>query len=355
MRKQILITLVIVFLLTGCAQTISSKGGVGHGDESPRPSDVFHGERSSTSGSLERPQDKTDTAGVDTPTEGYDGEAAPERTEEPTVARMQDNNASPAAPEPSQTAFSQAWMAMPVVPEVSDRAREIYRRGLEMGNDPHAFSKIGDCQNISAFFLSVFENPERYTLGEEYAYLQPTIDHFQGYFGRGSLAVEGGFNVAAVLSPLRADPDQCGKNQSPLTCELRHNRPSFVIISFEEWWGEKSAETYAGYLRKIVDITISYGAVPILATKADNLEGDHSINQAIVQVAQEYDVPLWNFWRAAHRLPNHGLKEDGFHLTYKDDCDDFTDETCMDYAWAWRNLTALQALDAVRRGVASGE
>ena len=41
---------------------------------------------------------------------------------------------------------SDFWMNLPLVPTgVSDRAREIYQRGLVMGNNSNAFSKVGDC------------------------------------------------------------------------------------------------------------------------------------------------------------------------------------------------------------------
>jgi hypothetical protein len=252
-------------------------------------------------------------------------------------------------PTPRPTLAPDAWMEMPVVPEVSDTARAIYQRGQEMGNDPRVFSKIGDCQNVTSLFLGVFEDPEEFRLGEDYAYLQETIDYFDGSFSRESLAVKGGFNVAAILSPLRADQDICQPVESPVACEIRENNPSFVIISLEEWWADKPAKEYEGYLRQIVKHAISEGVVPILATKADDLEGDNGINQAIARVAYEYDIPLWNFWRAVQPLPNHGLSEDGFHLSYARNF--FDDPQRMESAWPWRNLTALQTLDAVRRGV----
>jgi hypothetical protein len=89
---------------------------------------------------------------------------------------------------------------------VSDAMRAVYLRGIENGNDPARFAIIGDCQNVSSYFLSAFDNPNDYSLGSEYAYLQPTIEYYQGSFSRVSLAVKGGFNAAAVISPLRADP-----------------------------------------------------------------------------------------------------------------------------------------------------
>ena len=243
-----------------------------------------------------------------------------------------------------------AWMNMPVVPTgVSARAREIYQLGLELGTDPEHFSVIGDCQNVSSYFLATFDKPDDFSLGDEYAYLQPTIDHYQGSFSRISLAVKGGFNAAAVISPLRADPKRCNKNESPLDCELRVWKPSVVIVSMETWWSEKPAEEYDKYMRRVLDRIIETGALPIIATKADNLEGDHSINATIAQIAYEYDIPLWNFWAAVQPLSNHGLSPDNFHLTFARNF--FDDPVRLKSAWPWRNLTALQTLDAVRRGL----
>lgn len=247
-----------------------------------------------------------------------------------------------------------AWMQMPAVPAgVSDAMREVYQRGLALGNDPTHFSVIGDCQNVSSYFLSVFDKPGEYSLGEEYAYLQPTIDYYQGSFSRVSVAVKGGFNAAAVISPLRSDPKVCNANESPLDCELRLWRPSVVIVSMETWWSQKPAQEYEKYMRRVLDRILETGAVPIIATKADNLEGDHAINATIAQLAYEYDIPLWNFWAAVQPLPHHGLSPDGFHLTFARNF--FDDPARMKSAWPWRNLTALQTLDVVRRGLTEAQ
>jgi hypothetical protein len=242
-------------------------------------------------------------------------------------------------------------MQMPAVPTgVSDAMRTVYQRGLELGNDPAHFSVIGDCQNVSSYFLAVFEKPDEFSLGEEYAHLQPTIDHYQGSFSRVSVAVKGGFNAAAVISPLRADPAVCNPNESPLDCELRLWRPSVVVVSMETWWSQKPEQEYEKYMRRVLDRIIETGAVPIIATKADNLEGDHAINATIAKLAYEYDIPLWNFWAAVQPLPDHGLSPDGFHLTFGRNF--FDDPKRMKNAWPWRNLTALQTLDVVRKGLA---
>src|SRR3990170_2633870 len=236
------------------------------------------------------------------------------------------------------------WQDYPVVPELSDRAIEILEQGLRMGNDPNSFSKIGDCQNITTYFLSAFEDPDLYSLGD-YADLQETIDWYFGSFSRESLAVAGGLNVARVLSPFHAKREFCEPNENSLACEVRIYNPSVALLSLEENWSQRTPEEYEKHLRTIVESMIAEGVLPILATKADNLEGDNSLNATIARVAAEYEIPLWNFWRAVQPLPGNGLEADGFHLTLAGSY--FDDPPHMEKAWPWRNLTALQVLDAV--------
>ena len=294
------------------------------------------------------------STGGGTPTESFTVTDAPLQTSSevaptlPASAASPANPASTAAPKPPLE--KDAFMAMPVIPTgVSDAMREVYLRGIENGNDPTHFAIIGDCQNVSSYFLSAFDNPNDYSLGSEYAHLQPTIDYYQGSFSRISLAVKGGFNAAAVISPLRADPKSCNAGESPLDCELRTWKPSIVFVSMETWWSHKPAEEYDKYMRKVLDRIIEFGAVPIIATKADNLEGDHAINNAIAQLAYEYEIPMWNFWAAVQPLPDQGLSDDRFHLTFARNF--FDDPKRMENAWPWRNLTALQSLDAVHNAL----
>ena len=231
------------------------------------------------------------------------------------------------------------WRQWPVTPSVTDRAVEIYRQGLKMGNNPHAFSKIGDCQSVKSAFMGLFDLPGRYDLGSK-QYLQETIDNFAGYFNTDGQAVRGSFSPASVLSPLWANPDVCNKNESPLECELRLTQPSIVFIIFEFWWNGRTPETYEKNMRQVIEIVIAHGAAPILATKADNMEGDHSINLVTARLAYEYNLPLWNFWLAVQPLPYHGLdpvRNDGFHLSVE--------------GWNVRSFGGLMTLDSIWRGV----
>jgi hypothetical protein len=253
------------------------------------------------------------------------------------------------SPEPSETLDSRRpaedWQNWPVVPNVSPWLKSLYDQGLADGNNPHNFSKIGDCQNVVSLFLP-FDLQPYYRLGDQYSYLKPTIEQFKGNWMRKSEAVRGGYNVATVLSPFAYDKGElCNLDESPLACEFRLNKPSIAIISMETWTSKRPTEIYEGYLSQVVEFVLNHKAIPILATKADNIEGDHSINAAIARVAYKYDIPLWNFWAAVQNLPSKGLTEDNFHLTVGKNY--FDDPTEMEKAWPIRNLTALETINAV--------
>ncbi len=232
------------------------------------------------------------------------------------------------------------WQDWPVVPVVSGRAKQIYEAGLAAGTDPSRFSKVGDCQAIKNVLLGVYDKPG-YSLRENAEALEETIRQFAGSFDRDGEAVQGGYNAASVLTPLMSNPDVCEPGETPLECETRVHNPSIMLISLEVWWDGRSPAVYEKNMRQIIEFAIGRGILPILSTKADNVEGDHSINLATARLAYEYDLPLWNWWRAAQALPNRGLdpnRPDGFHIS-------------QEHAWPERSFTALEALDAVWKSV----
>jgi hypothetical protein len=249
---------------------------------------------------------------------------------------------------PTPTLSPDAWKSMPIVPVVSERMLEIYKAGLSAGRDPNKFSKIGDCQNITTYFLASFDNPKEYRLGSKYASLQPTIDHFSGSWSRQSLAVRGGENVAASMDPMWADPKSCKPGETPIACEIRVNNPSIVTISMEESWSGDLVK-YNKYLREIVEYVLSQNVIPILATRAEVPGSKNSINEVVARIAYDYQVPLWNFGVSVLQLPSFGLTADGFHLSQAGNF--FDDPNSMKEGWPWRNLTALEGIDAVYRAV----
>lgn len=266
---------------------------------------------------------------------------APSFVQEPTETATLEPTAVPFTPTPDLRVPPDQWQDWPIVPEITNRTYEIYQLGSQTGVNRQAFSKIGDCQNVSEAFLGIYDKPGRYFLRENEADWQETIDNFAGYFDRDGFSFGQGLNVAAALSPFQADPNNCDPTEGPLQCELRNVMPSFAFISFERWWSnETPPEVYEKYLRTIIETTIQNGTVPILVTKADNIEGGHRINQIIANLAFEYDVPLFNWWRAAQYLSNNGMdpeRNDGFHISYE--------------AWDTRSYYALETLNNLWKGL----
>jgi hypothetical protein len=261
----------------------------------------------------------------------------------PVVRQSQASQPS-ATPTASLTPGPDAWKDLPVVPVISNDVLMIYQRGLDLGNNPHAFSKIGDCGSTPAWFLGDFDRGSRYYRLGDYQYLQNVIDYFNGSFDRTSLAARSGFNAPALFVPLWADRDYCASNESPLDCEYRVQKPviAFVMLGANDVWHPQEFEPQ---MRKIIEYLIDNGVIPILATKADNQEGDGKINATISRLAEEYRIPLWNFWAAVYPLPDHGLQEDQVHLTWGGNF--FNKPDSLTKAWPLRNLTALQVLDSV--------
>ena len=227
------------------------------------------------------------------------------------------------------------WMMWDVAPDVSGRAKEIYLNGIAMGNDPRSFSIIGDCQSEPHAFLGPYDAPDRYSLAEDSLYLQETIDNFNGSFSRQSLTTIDGSNAATMLAKGWYRRDVCAGDESPLQCELRLHKPSIVFIHVGTHWSARNSQ----YLQEIVEQLIAAGSLPIIATKADNREGNNSINESLARVAYMYDLPLWNFWASVQDLSYHGLdpyREGGYMYINREGQD-------------IHRLTALMALDTVWR------
>jgi hypothetical protein len=233
-------------------------------------------------------------------------------TEKPTETQ------SPVEPTPAPTISD--WRYAPISPEkISDRVFEIYQLGQSLGRDPYSFSVIGDCQSIPYVFMGPFGRGELEPDPAE-SQLWKAINSFYPSFKRWAVTARGGFTAASILNPLQADPDLCKPGETPLTCEFRLNNPAYVLITLETWLDPDSIERYEVYLRQIIDNVIERGAIPILLTKADAAElrsSQHIINPVIVNVAYEYQLPLVNFWKAAHYLDHNGIdpEREGFHLS----------------------------------------
>jgi hypothetical protein len=235
-----------------------------------------------------------------------------------------------------------AWGSWPIIPTASARAIQIYQKGLALDLNPHTYSVVGDCQSMPEVFMGIY-GTDRNPVGPDRSDLLETISVFHDSFNHNSAAVRDGLSAPSALDPLWADPSRCNATESPVACELRLYKPTIIFVNLgTNWRAGASADAYEGYLRKIVDLIIENGSVPILTNKADNVEGDHSLNLATAKVAYDYDIPLMNFWLASDSLPNHGLDpaRNNIYLTPE--------------GWDVRNFVALRTLDSVWRSLQAG-
>jgi LysM repeat protein len=230
-------------------------------------------------------------------------------------------------------------------PAVRDHVREIYQRGQALGNDPAAFSRLGDSTIENPHFMTRFDDGE-YNLGA-YDFLQPAIDHFQGSFARDSVAVQRGLNSWVVFDPMWARNEACESGVGPLACEIDLHQPSVIFIRMGT--NDRDPASFETNLSEIVTYCIERGVIPLLGTKADrHYDWNNANNAAVRRVAATYNVPLWDFDRLSLTLPNRGLTVDSVHLTtyYSHD---YRYSTAFQRGYAMHNLLALMMLERVRQ------
>jgi hypothetical protein len=254
--------------------------------------------------------------------------------------------------------------AYPLIPEIGAYAQAVYLAGLEQGNNPHTFVKVGDCMTHNDYFLIPI-GEDNYDLGE-YAGLQTTIDNFiaedLNSFSRESQAAAGGFNSASILDSLWANPEFCEAGESPLECEFRHMTPSVALIMFgtnDVFYLPENQFDY--FMRSIVVETLHNGTLPVLSTfphRPEFPEKSILFNQIVANIATEYELPMINLWLALESLPNQGVDPvDTTHMTTPADSAAvcyFIGEN-LEAGFTVRNLLTLQTLEAVLEATGSEE
>ncbi len=248
---------------------------------------------------------------------------------------------------------------LPYLTGISDHARQIYLAGLASGNQANVFSKIGDSITVASSFLMPFGYGQ-FNLRDD-GYLAEVVNRYaSGWarngnsFNNSSLAAKGGWSSFSVLSPSQADHTVCRAGESPLWCEYRLSRPSVALIMLgTNDVMDTSSDAYRANLQRIVGDTITWGIVPMLSTipafhRAGYEARVAELNGIIAGVAHQNDIPLWDYWSALESLPNEGLGPDGIHPSAAPNSADFTADS-LQFGYTVRNLTTLQALDALWR------
>ncbi|HLB50127.1 MAG TPA: SGNH/GDSL hydrolase family protein [Anaerolineales bacterium] len=265
---------------------------------------------------------------------------------------------TPAPPSPADSGD------YPYIIGITDHARQIFLVGQQLGNRAKVFSKVGDSITVNENFLIPFGIGD-YNLGE-YAYLQAVIDYFSAAtartgnsFANISLSADPGWSSWTAINGYAADESICLPGEMPIACELRMVKPSVALIMLGTNdvpdTDNVSPSAYERQVRTVIETTINMGVIPVISTLPEfHRPSGYRValfNEAILKLADEYDIPLWNYWAALQNLPNDGLSSDGVHPSVAPtSATDFSPEG-LKYGMNMRNLTALQALDAVWRYV----
>jgi lysophospholipase L1-like esterase len=280
----------------------------------------------------------------------------------------------------------------PVVPPLAgntgDNARAIFAAGEALGSRADVFAKVGDSITESGSFLQDLACSE--PAWGRWSALEDTVEYYgfhafpRGYtsvwcdransFSRASATAVTGWDAADALTAPMNDPPAGCAGLTPLACEYRLLNPSVALIMYGTNDVESfSPDTYEANLAAIVERSIEAGVIPVLSTIPPRGDRKHrngrvaSFNRRVLAVADDYRVPLWNYWRSLEgtRMVNHGLGDDGVHPNLYGGCEpplgcrplDFT-RRGLRYGYNQRNLGALRVLDRLRAvlgGAVSGD
>lgn len=251
--------------------------------------------------------------------------------------------------------------AYPIVPLMSGwvaaRVQYLVRRGRRSGNRPDVFSKLGDSITYWPFFLTPIGSGSLDLGG--YGDLQSVVATFSregtrvgNSFNNISLGAGNAWTSDDMLDPAKAEPGVCGSDETPVSCELRVNKPSIALVMVgTNDLVDGDINHFSNNLNRILTIIQNHYVVPVVSTipyRRDQpalQDRVYAYNVAIVRAANSHGAPLWNYWLAMEGLPSNGVSIDGIHPSLPpDNRTTIFDNTHLQFGFTMRNLTALQVL-----------
>lgn len=284
----------------------------------------------------------------------------------------------------------------PIVPQIDatmqDNLRAIFLRGQQLGNRANVFAKVGDSITFGASYLTAvgsagYDPALRYFSGD-HTDLAPTIEFFRSTavdgkgsnsFNHQSYAARGGWTSTDVLFALyntAPNPPEWPP-ESPLEGEYRVLKPSIslIMIGTNDIW-RANPVYFRSQLTTIVQKTMDEGIIPVLSTIPDVLlEANRAwplvndVNKVITDVAETFNIPLWNYWLAGQLQANKGLGRGGVHpscpdegkydpstdpCSYHPENTQFFTDDGLEYGFNMRNFTAVEVLHKLKQVVIDG-
>jgi hypothetical protein len=244
---------------------------------------------------------------------------------------------------------------VPVVPAIDEAMRTVFARGQTVGNNAGVVVKVGDSNSANRYYLTPI-NTSPVDLGP-YDFLLDTVLFFAPALPQEHVTARVGLNAYSLFDPSWSTA-QCQSGETPLACEYRLHRPSVAIVMFgPNDIRALNSERWRDQMERLVEESLASGVIPVLTTFS-SLESDPDLaqqalrfNLILVEVANQYDVPLINLWSAARSLPNFGIGGDGVHMTVGGGRVNFTEGQEARFGVSLQNLLVLYTLDELRRVV----
>ncbi len=273
---------------------------------------------------------------------------------------------------------------LPIVPTIDEGMKanlhSILATGQRNGHRSNVFIKVGDSITATGGFLvdvGCPSDPPNTFAGQSVIvefFKQTTVGTSSAWCGvsnsftKDSRAAAGNWRTNALLSVATGDPGSrmgCNSGENQLACEVRQSKPAFALIMI----GTNDVDTlaiggitvidYKNQITTVVNQLQQSGVIPVLSTLPPRLDQNGSLqdevnrlNQAIIEVAQNQKIPLWNYWRALQELGsshNYGMDADGIHpSTFRGDQAAAMDTYALKYGYNVRNFTALQILTKLK-------
>lgn len=215
----------------------------------------------------------------------------------------------------AEKAFSPGYLksaSVAGVPAMTARARQLYAAALKAGRAPNMATVVGDCNSEYMVFFGRLANGGTSLSASGQAGLSGVAARWGRSFYRASLATHGSFGAGTVLDATWADAKKCSPGENPVSCELRNSNASVVFLSL----GTGDTFTWQNFetnYRAAIDTAIANRTLPILVTKADDLEFYQGgapkgvINDTIRRLGAAYQLPVMDFAQATRALPEYGL------------------------------------------------
>ncbi len=253
----------------------------------------------------------------------------------------------------------------PLLPDIGalyPTLRPIYENGVNsFGSRATVFAHAGDGTLRHNGILDTFAPGGSYNLADN-GDLQAIIDWYNlvaidsgTSFNRESVAASDNWRVEDLINPNNT-PGGCNSGESPLACEIRVIQPAVMLLSigYQDVLQNTDPNAFRANLEAAVQTLTNSGVIPVLFTVRPVTGSEAqvaAINDAIIQVASSYNVPVANLWRALNDMPDQGQTGGGGLTSAPGGAGDFSGGNMTTYGANAVNYGVLRVLYNLRNNI----